>query len=660
MAVPSTKAFYAQIAAGNLLAIAIAAEWGEEPDQSPAAGHARPARRHAGRRSRPAPPSPRPPTSGARPGATGRSSATAPTASPPRSCGSSSPSSATSRSPATPPRTRSTSTCPRSRSSSCAPPASPGPTSTTWPRRWRSTGRTRRPRSSSPPRARPASPPRSPCSRCPRPTRRSPSSSPRWSATCSATRPRWPSTPRPCRSRRSGAASRPRSRVARSTASACSPSCAHRRHRPRAVLLRRPPRRSLRRAPRGLDGGPHRPTCSATRAAPCRSTPTSSTTARSAPRRCWSRTSPLRSPGPSTSSPGRSTPSSTRPRPSPSASPAPTSRLLEVPLVREVLAAGAPRDRLTYRNLRTLADVSPAVEEVVGYTRYRIEGTVDDTSGAGATITVVDRGGIARDLPLRTEQNPVLRGTKHQVAADQSAAGRARAQRRSHDRHRPGGQGRHHHRHHAAARPLRRAPLGRHRSGRARRVPPTPGRPARRGHRDRADLPRRPPRRGPGHRPAHAADQPAGRPVAVLTAVGREPCVVGVGIDLVDVDRFRVSLAAHAVDARADVHRGRAGLRRDGERPDRALRRPLRGEGGGDEGDGRRPRGVRLPRRRGAARRRRPTVAAGRSAPPSCSRSSAAWPAWQISLTHTATSAGARGRPRPGAAGAQRGSRSGR
>jgi glucosamine--fructose-6-phosphate aminotransferase (isomerizing) len=93
--------------------------------------------------------------------------------------------------------------------------------------------------------------------------------------------------------------------------------------------------------------------------------------------------------------------------------------LLEVALVQAVLAAGAPRDRLTYKNLRTLADVSPAIEEVVGYTRYRIEGTVDAGSPSSATITVVDRGGIARDLPLRTEQNPVLRGTKRQVAADQ-------------------------------------------------------------------------------------------------------------------------------------------------------------------------------------------------------------------------------------------------
>jgi len=106
--------------------------------------------------------------------------------------------------------------------------------------------------------------------------------------------------------------------------------------------------------------------------------------------------------------------------------------LLEVPLVREVIEAGAPRDRLTYKNLRTLADVSPAVAEVVGYTRYRIEGTVDASSGSGATITVVDRGGIARDLPLRTEQNPALRGTKHQVASDQELlVGRGRSDGRT-------------------------------------------------------------------------------------------------------------------------------------------------------------------------------------------------------------------------------------
>ncbi|CAN5791816.1 hypothetical protein BH24ACT3_BH24ACT3_01360 [soil metagenome] len=94
--------------------------------------------------------------------------------------------------------------------------------------------------------------------------------------------------------------------------------------------------------------------------------------------------------------------------------------LLAVPLVREVLAVGAGRDRLSYRSLRTLAELDPAVEEVVGWTRYRIEGTVGEVAGseAAATVTVVDRGGIARDLPLRTERDPRLKGTKHRVAVE--------------------------------------------------------------------------------------------------------------------------------------------------------------------------------------------------------------------------------------------------
>jgi glucosamine--fructose-6-phosphate aminotransferase (isomerizing) len=88
---------------------------------------------------------------------------------------------------------------------------------------------------------------------------------------------------------------------------------------------------------------------------------------------------------------------------------------LQVPLVRAVLDVGTGRDRMTYRALRTLAGLDPAVLEVVGFTRYRIEGPVERGE---ATISVIDRGGIARDLPLRTEKNPVLRGTKHRVATE--------------------------------------------------------------------------------------------------------------------------------------------------------------------------------------------------------------------------------------------------
>ncbi|MDQ1394939.1 MAG: hypothetical protein QOG64_198, partial [Acidimicrobiaceae bacterium] len=87
--------------------------------------------------------------------------------------------------------------------------------------------------------------------------------------------------------------------------------------------------------------------------------------------------------------------------------------LLNVPLVAELLAAGAPRDRISYRALRTLAELDPAVAQVTGYTRYRIEGGLSDGT---ATIHVVDRGGVARELQSRTDRDPVLKGTKHRAA----------------------------------------------------------------------------------------------------------------------------------------------------------------------------------------------------------------------------------------------------
>ena len=78
-------------------------------------------------------------------------------------------------------------------------------------------------------------------------------------------------------------------------------------------------------------------------------------------------------------------------------------------LVQAVLAAGAGRDVLSYRTLRVLADLDPAVADVRGYTRYRIDGD---------TISIIDRGGISRDLPSRVEHGAELRGTKHRVASE--------------------------------------------------------------------------------------------------------------------------------------------------------------------------------------------------------------------------------------------------
>ncbi len=106
--------------------------------------------------------------------------------------------------------------------------------------------------------------------------------------------------------------------------------------------------------------------------------------------------------------------------------------LLEASLVQAVLAAGVARDRLSYVALRNVAVLDPLVDEVLGYTRYRIEGSVEVADSGeperAATIAVVDRGGIGRELVSRTEENPVLRGQKHRVASERQvllARGRA-------------------------------------------------------------------------------------------------------------------------------------------------------------------------------------------------------------------------------------------
>jgi glucosamine--fructose-6-phosphate aminotransferase (isomerizing) len=84
-----------------------------------------------------------------------------------------------------------------------------------------------------------------------------------------------------------------------------------------------------------------------------------------------------------------------------------------VQLVEEVLAAGPTRDLIGYKGLRTLAELDPAVAAVTGFSRYQVDGDV----GAGtATITRVDAGGVAASLPSRTDADHVLKGTKRRAA----------------------------------------------------------------------------------------------------------------------------------------------------------------------------------------------------------------------------------------------------
>ena len=80
--------------------------------------------------------------------------------------------------------------------------------------------------------------------------------------------------------------------------------------------------------------------------------------------------------------------------------------VLDRRLVQAVLAAGAGRDVLSYRTLKVLADLDPTVAEVTGFTRYGIDGQM---------ITVVDRGGISRSLTSRVERQPLVAGTKRTV-----------------------------------------------------------------------------------------------------------------------------------------------------------------------------------------------------------------------------------------------------
>ena len=84
--------------------------------------------------------------------------------------------------------------------------------------------------------------------------------------------------------------------------------------------------------------------------------------------------------------------------------------VLDRALVQATLTAGAGRDVLSYRTLKVLAALDPAVAEVHGFTRYRIDGD---------TIAIVDRGGNSRDLTSRVDTDSRLLGTKHRVAASQ-------------------------------------------------------------------------------------------------------------------------------------------------------------------------------------------------------------------------------------------------
>ena len=99
--------------------------------------------------------------------------------------------------------------------------------------------------------------------------------------------------------------------------------------------------------------------------------------------------------------------------------------VLTVPLVSQLLAIGVDKAVLPYAVLKTLANLDAAVAAVTGYTRYRIDGEVDEGT---ATISVIDKGGVAAGLRSRTETDQRLRGNKQLVASERqvlAAVGRS-------------------------------------------------------------------------------------------------------------------------------------------------------------------------------------------------------------------------------------------
>ena len=83
--------------------------------------------------------------------------------------------------------------------------------------------------------------------------------------------------------------------------------------------------------------------------------------------------------------------------------------VIDRPLVQALLATGAGRDVLSYRTLKILAELDPAIVEVRGFTRYRIDGEM---------ISILDRGGISRNIQSRVDSDGELRGTKRRVVSE--------------------------------------------------------------------------------------------------------------------------------------------------------------------------------------------------------------------------------------------------
>ncbi len=83
--------------------------------------------------------------------------------------------------------------------------------------------------------------------------------------------------------------------------------------------------------------------------------------------------------------------------------------LLHVPLTEAVQLAGAEGDRLSYDTLSALAGLDRAVARVTGHIRYAID---------GERIEIFQRSGVATTFASRADGGATLRGTKRQVSRE--------------------------------------------------------------------------------------------------------------------------------------------------------------------------------------------------------------------------------------------------
>ena len=88
-------------------------------------------------------------------------------------------------------------------------------------------------------------------------------------------------------------------------------------------------------------------------------------------------------------------------------------------LASALVEAGASEEAISSEDRRTMSVLDPFVDQVLGYVRYRLwAGGDGPPPGDGATIRVLRAGGLCRDLQSRTVRQPLLQGTKYAVAVE--------------------------------------------------------------------------------------------------------------------------------------------------------------------------------------------------------------------------------------------------